>query len=78
MRSFGEMFLTHLSCTACGLRHEWSTLQNLCTACQKPLFPIYDLTAAGRVLKREALQGGKVALALPRNAAVAPYVEPSR
>ena len=55
MRSFGEMFLTHLSCTACGLRHEWSTLQNLCTACQKPLFPIYDLTAAGRVLKREAL-----------------------
>src|SRR5262245_42007080 len=54
MRSFGEMFLTHLSCTACGLRHEWSTLQNLCTACQKPLFPFYDLTAAGRVLKREA------------------------
>jgi len=49
------MFLTHLSCTTCGLRHEWSTLQNLCTACQNPLFPIYDLTAAGRVLKREAL-----------------------
>ena len=55
MRSLGEMFLTHLSCTACGLGHEWSTLQNLCTACQKPLFPVYDLTAAGRVLKREAL-----------------------
>jgi len=55
MRSFGEMFLTHLSCTACGLRHEWSTLQNLCTVCEKPLFPIYDLTAAGRILKREAL-----------------------
>jgi len=49
------MFLTHLSCTACGLRHEWSALQNLCTVCQKPLFPIYDLTAVGRVLKREAL-----------------------
>ena len=49
------MFLTHLSCTTCGLRHEWSTLQNLCTVCEKPLFPIYDLTAAGRVLKREAL-----------------------
>jgi len=49
------MFLTHLSCTACGLRHEWSTLQNLCVACQKPLFPIYDLEAAGRVLKRETL-----------------------
>ena len=55
MRSFGEMFLTHLSCTACGLRHEWSTLQNLCTACQKPLFPIYDLAAASRVIKRETL-----------------------
>jgi threonine synthase len=55
MGSLGEMFLTHLSCTACGLRHEWSTLQNLCTACQKPLFPIYDLTAVGRVLKLEVL-----------------------
>ena len=49
------MFLIHLSCTACGRWHEWSALQNLCTACQKPLFPIYDLVAAGRVLKREAL-----------------------
>ncbi|PZR74525.1 MAG: threonine synthase [Chthoniobacterales bacterium] len=49
------MFLTHLTCTACGLRHEWSQLQNLCTACQKPLFPVYDLAAVGRVLKREDL-----------------------
>jgi threonine synthase len=49
------MFMTHLSCTACGLRHEWETLQNLCTACQKPLFPVYDLAAVGRVLTREAL-----------------------
>ena len=49
------MFLTHLSCTSCGLRHEWSILQNLCTACQKPLFPIYDLAAVSRVLTREAL-----------------------
>ena len=49
------MFLTHLSCTACGLRHEWSALQNLCTVCQKPLFPVYDLVAAGRALTREAL-----------------------
>ena len=55
MRSIGEMFLTHLSCTACGLRHEWSQLQNLCTACEKPLFPTYDLAGAGRVLTREAL-----------------------
>ncbi len=49
------MFLTHLTCTSCGLRHEWTQLQNLCTACQKPLFPIYDLAAAGRVLRREFL-----------------------
>ena len=49
------MFLTHLSCTACGLRHEWAQLQNLCTVCQKPLFPIYDLEGAGNALKRETL-----------------------
>jgi threonine synthase len=49
------MFLTHLSCTSCGLHHEWSRLQNLCTACQKPLFPIYDLAAVGRVLTRDSL-----------------------
>jgi threonine synthase len=49
------MFLTHLECTSCGLRHEWDRLQNLCTACQKPLFPVYDLAAVGRVLKRETL-----------------------
>ena len=49
------MFLTHLTCTACGLRHESSQLQNLCTKCQKPLFPVYDLAAVGRVLKREDL-----------------------
>ena len=55
MRSIATMFLTHLSCTSCGLRHEWSALQNLCTACQKPLFAVYDLGAAGRALKREAL-----------------------
>ena len=51
------MFLTHLTCTACGLRHEWAELQNLCTACQKPLFPVYDLEAAGRTFKREMLTG---------------------
>lgn len=49
------MFLMHLECTSCGLRHESSCLQNLCTACQKPLFPIYDLAGVGRTLTREAL-----------------------
>lgn len=52
---FPAMFLTHLNCTSCGLRHEWSRLQNLCTACRKPLFPVYDLAKAGRVFTREAL-----------------------
>ncbi|MDP9004857.1 MAG: threonine synthase [Verrucomicrobiota bacterium] len=55
LRSIVSMFLTHLSCTACALRHEWSQLQNLCTACQKPLFPIYDLDAVGSALSRECL-----------------------
>ena len=50
-----RVFLSHLECTACGLRHEWHHLQNLCTACHKPLFAIVDLAAAGRTLKREAL-----------------------
>src|ERR1700681_4683418 len=45
------MFVTHLECTACGLRHDWSRLQNLCGACQKPLFAIVDLATAGRALR---------------------------
>src|SRR5881409_2152433 len=49
------MFLSHLECTSCGLRHEWSRLENLCTACRKPLFAIYDLDAVGHNLKQEAL-----------------------
>jgi threonine synthase len=48
------MFLTHLECTSCGLHHEWSRLQNLCTTCQKPLFPIIDLAAIGRAVTRDA------------------------
>ncbi len=56
------MFMTHLSCTACGLKHDWSRLQNLCTECQKPLFPVYDLAAAGRSLTRETLVGREKSL----------------
>src|SRR2546423_6864100 len=44
------MFLTHLECTACGLRHDWRRLQNVCAKCGKPLFAIVDLKAAGREL----------------------------
>lgn len=49
------MFLTHLECTNCGTTYEWKTLQNLCTKCQKPLFPRYDLKAVGAALKKEDL-----------------------
>jgi threonine synthase len=47
------MYLKHLECSACGLRHEWSHLQNVCLSCQKPLFAIVDLAAASRTLTRE-------------------------
>ncbi|MEO5718056.1 MAG: threonine synthase [Chthoniobacterales bacterium] len=56
------MYLTHLTCTACGLRHEWSQLQNLCNACQKPLFPVYDLAAVGKTFTRESLAGREKSL----------------
>ena len=55
-------FLTHLACTSCGLRHEWLELQNLCTTCHKPLFPVYDLAAVGRVLTRDVLRGREKSL----------------
>lgn len=49
------MFLKHLECSACGLQHEWSRLQNLCRSCHKPLLAIVDLAAASRTLARETL-----------------------
>jgi threonine synthase len=49
------MFLTHLECTACGLQHSWSRLQNLCSSCGKPLFAIVDLAAASGTLSRATL-----------------------
>jgi threonine synthase len=49
------MFLKRLECSACGLHHEWSQLQNVCLSCQKPLLAIVDLAAASRTLTRETL-----------------------
>jgi threonine synthase len=49
------MFLKRLECSACGLEHDWSRLQDLCRSCNKPLFAIVDLAAANRILTREAL-----------------------
>ena len=41
-----EVFLTHLSCTSRGLRHEWSQPSKIfCAACQKStLFANYEKT----------------------------------
>jgi threonine synthase len=55
VRSIASMFLKHLECSACGLHHEWSRLQNVCLSCQKPLLAIVDLAAASRTLTRKAL-----------------------
>ena len=49
------MFLKRLECSACGLEHEWSRLQNLCRSCNKPLFAIVDLAAASYTMTRETL-----------------------
>ena len=49
------MFLKHLECSACGLHHDWSRLQNLCRSCHKPLLAIVDLALASRTLTLESL-----------------------
>ena len=50
------MFLTHLTCSSCGLKHDWALLQNLCRECQKPLFATYNLDEVSRALPRAALK----------------------
>lgn len=49
------MHLTHLACTACGQHHDASRPQNVSACCGKPLYPQYDLVAAGRTLTKSAL-----------------------
>jgi threonine synthase len=53
-----------MECTACGLRHDWQQLQNLCTACGKPLSAIYDLEAVRKLdrFKRSSLSGREKSL----------------
>jgi threonine synthase len=46
-------FLSHLDCTACGLRHDAERLQTVCTACGKVLFARYDLDAVKTAVKPE-------------------------
>ena len=49
------MFLTHLVCTLCGTEHDAAVLQTVSSCCQKPLYAVYDLAAAGRAMPRSAL-----------------------
>ncbi len=56
------MFLKRLECSACGIQHESSQLQNLCRSCNKPLFAVIDLTAAGRTIKRDTLRAREKSL----------------
>jgi threonine synthase len=50
------VYLTHLTCTACGKEHDAAVPQNVCTNCGKPLFAQYDLVAAARTLTKESLR----------------------
>lgn len=50
------MFVTQLSCWACGTVYAPNTLHNLC-ACGKPLRVDYDLAAAGKALTPQQLVG---------------------
>ncbi len=45
--------LTHLECSACGLRHEAGRAATLCGACGKPLLARYDLATARRTMRKE-------------------------
>jgi len=55
VRFNAPMFLKRLECSACGLEHDPSRLQNLCRSCNKPLFTIFDLAAASRTMTRATL-----------------------
>lgn len=49
--------ITHLECSRCRKEHACTQLQNLCTACSKPLLARYDLKKATTTLTRTALAG---------------------
>jgi len=66
--------LTHLECSSCRKVHPADRLQNLCTACGKPLLARYDLKRAGKTLTSEALSGRPATMW--RYAEVLPGAEP--
>ena len=51
------MFMTELSCWACGKTYAPDRLHNLSPCCAKPLQVEYDLAAAAQAAPREALSG---------------------
>jgi threonine synthase len=50
-------YLSHLECTACGLRHDAERLQTVCTACGKVLFARYDLDAVRQAVRPSDFAG---------------------
>src|SRR5215213_9892601 len=48
--------VTHLECSACGMRHEAGRLHNVCSSCGKPLFVRYNLADAARSLTKDSLR----------------------
>ncbi len=54
--------LSHLECSACGERYDADLPQGLCARDGKPLLARYDLAAAARTLRAEALRGREPSL----------------
>lgn len=50
-------FVTHLECANCGRKHDHRQANNVCTACQKPLWVRYDLAALKRSFPKKELFG---------------------
>src|SRR5262245_8861569 len=50
-------FVTHLECANCGQKYDASQVQNLCTACQRPLWVRYDLAALKKNFSKKKLFG---------------------
>jgi threonine synthase len=55
-------FVTHLECGLCHTRHDASQIQGLCTACQRPLWVMYDLEAVRKSFDKEALKNRPASL----------------
>src|SRR5437588_7068676 len=50
-------YLTHLECSFCEREYDADRLQTVCAEDSRPLFPRYDLKAAGAALSRRDLRG---------------------